>query len=438
MQKKFGEVAVFGVSGFGVMVVRPPRRAYAYGALLAVYVAALAEARRRRLAVFFLNYPGEPAGDLPWLDADGIRVLPPRRRVRIPIRALWALRLAWAQLASPGRVARLVRAVHIVKERLLRLALETLTDWQRSLRSKWKVEQKSLKQRRPPPPLQRQIGGWDDMAWPPPGARVSPFREGECKRLARKLGIDLARPLVTLHVREPGWRAGHYAVGDRPVDAVRNADIDTYLPAVRLLGERGFQVVRLGDASMRPAEGDDFLDLAHADGVTPLFELWVVGRSRFMIGSDSGPVGLPALTGTPLLMVNSVHLVWGTRRPVDRFICKLALRRGSAEPMTVAEMLAAGYLTCDAVAAVAGEGGPRYRDNSPDEITAAVEEMVELVERPATVDVPPTEAQLSYRSLLDRALDRRGQQEDEFRRGDGHICDSFARRWLGLPVAEVV
>ena len=64
-------------------------------------------------------------------------------------------------------------------------------------------------------------------------------------------GIDPARPIVTLHVRESGYKEV-LGIVDREKDSVRNADVDSYATATDWLIERGYQVVRFGDPQMKP------------------------------------------------------------------------------------------------------------------------------------------------------------------------------------------
>jgi putative glycosyltransferase (TIGR04372 family) len=425
-QKRLADFAVFGVPRFGFMIVRPPRRGYGYGALLAAYLAALVYAREHRLAVYFLTRRGEPAASLRSLSAEGVHVIPPVLPVRVMMWIFWGLRLGWAQLWSRGRTRRLLKAGVAWATSLVISCIDRLARVHEALKVRAKTQPRAQ------PLLLRQIGGWEAVGSPPVFARVRGRNERQCRTLAASLGIDPTRPIVTLHVREAGWRSGHYKNGERGMDAVRNADFETYRPAIGFLQQHGYQAVRLGDPTMSALSDDErIVDLAPVPEADSLFELWVVSNSAFMIGADSGPLGLATLAGTPVLIVNSVHLTWGTKRPNDRFICKIAHRPGTSEPMSLAEMVAGGYLSCE-VAPTVGQMDRPYRDNTPEEIVEAVEEMLSLLSTP-TEQVRPTPAQLAYRKLVEThppLVDKEGQ----FTLGEGQICDSFARRWLGVQV----
>jgi hypothetical protein len=75
----------------------------------------------------------------------------------------------------------------------------------------------------------------------------------------------------------------------------------------------------------------------------------------------------------------------------------------------------------------------RFRPNTPDELLAAVREMVEALERPA----PWTDAQTRYRSVVDEWLQsdqgrRRGAKAGltAFTLGEGRIVDRYAAEHL--------
>src|SRR6185436_10511695 len=76
-------------------------------------------------------------------------------------------------------------------------------------------------------------------------------REREAIAQAAMLGIGPTDRIVTVHVRESGYRSTA-GLRQRQWDELRNARIETYFAAFNALVERGFTVVRLGDPSMTP------------------------------------------------------------------------------------------------------------------------------------------------------------------------------------------
>jgi len=202
--------------------------------------------------------------------------------------------------------------------------------------------------------------------------RLPADREEQVARAAVLLGIDPAAPIVTVHVRESGYRSAS-ALRQRSWDDLRNARIATYLPAFRALVKRGYTVVRLGDPTMTPVQMRGVVDLATSPARSQWLEVWCTMRSEFLIGCDSGPSWLAVLVGVPVLTVNAVHFR-DLSRPADRIICKLARDRATGATLTVSEMLTGDFLRV-------GFKTDRFEcvDNTADDIRRAVLDMIDVV-----------------------------------------------------------
>jgi len=202
--------------------------------------------------------------------------------------------------------------------------------------------------------------------------RLPKDREQEVVRQAAALGIDPDAPIVTVHVRQAGYRSTT-GLRQRSWDDIRNADIATFLPAFRALVKRGYTVVRLGDATMTPVQMRGVVDLATSPARTPWLDTWCTMRSVFLVGCDSGPSWLAVLLGVPVLTVNAVHFR-DLSRPSDRIICKLARDRDTGATLSVSDMLTGDFLRV-------GFKGDRFDciDNTPDDIRRAVLDMIDVV-----------------------------------------------------------
>ena len=203
--------------------------------------------------------------------------------------------------------------------------------------------------------------------------RLPAEREAEASRQAGRLGIRPDAPIVTVHVRESGYRTTG-GLTQRGWDDIRNARIEDFLRSFRALVERGYTVVRLGDPSMTPVTMPGVVDLATSPDRNPWLDIWCTMRSRFLIGCDSGPSWLAVLLDLPVLTVNAVHFR-DASRPTDRILCKLARDRHTGHLLSVSEMLTEDFLRV-------GFKGDRYEcvDNDPDDIQRAVVDMIEVIE----------------------------------------------------------
>jgi putative glycosyltransferase (TIGR04372 family) len=129
---------------------------------------------------------------------------------------------------------------------------------------------------------------------------LSDEEQAEGVAMAERSGIDIARPLVVLHVRSPGYNADH------AFNRFRDCTIANYAPAISALIGRGYSVLRIGDPSMPPlpVSGPHIHDGAHLAERNPLFDVWAIARSAFLIQCFSGPADIGRAFGRPLLGIN--------------------------------------------------------------------------------------------------------------------------------------
>lgn len=202
---------------------------------------------------------------------------------------------------------------------------------------------------------------------------------------------------MTVHARTSGFKAGQNLLVKERLDEqeqlrderARNADIENYFLAIDRLVERGYTVVRLGDPSMPPVARPGLVDLATSPLREPLLDFYFIGRSRFMMCSDSGPGVVPWLMGVPLVYLNAAHpAVCWPFGPYDLVVPKYVRELESGRFLRLEEML---------------EGRPvshfkdtrlfEYIELTPEDVLTAVEELVERLGAPA----PPEENELQRR-----------------------------------------
>jgi putative glycosyltransferase (TIGR04372 family) len=260
---------------------------------------------------------------------------------------------------------------------------------------------------------------------PPIRLRLPADRERQVLREAAALGIGPDSPLVTVHVRESGYRSAA-GLRQRSWDDLRNASIESFIPAFAELVERGYTVVRLGDPTMTPVSLPGVVDLATSDARNEWLEIWCTMRSQFLIGCDSGPSWLAVLLGVPVLTVNAVHFR-DLSRPADRIICKLARDRATGQTLSVSEMLTPEFLR-------AGFKSDRYEciDNTRADLRHAVVDMIEVVQG--------RERRSSWQNRFNRRLREASRQKLGARsalegvaimgRARGTLSRSFAKRYF--------
>ena len=262
----------------------------------------------------------------------------------------------------------------------------------------------------------------------PATVRLSPRHLEMAADAARELGIPPEGRVVSLHVREAGFKQDKYKMSRD--ESARNARIETYFEAVELLAGLDCTVVRLGDPSMSPFDRPGLIDLATSPLRTDLLELFCLMRSEFLIGCESGPYHASYLTNTPAVIVNGTDPI--NTYPIRRdrlYILKHVYDHGRGRNLSLAEMLSKEYYD-----GLRDTNRYEYVDNSSEDILEAVREMMDLLERAP----PKTDAQREYERLaLHAARDLQGKVfwvtkwglQDGFL-GEGSIAHFFAERFL--------
>ena len=112
-------------------------------------------------------------------------------------------------------------------------------------------------------------------------------------------GLNLKKPFVTLHLREPGYV-------DSALHEWRNINVETYKPAISWLLRQGIQIVRIGHPKMTPIEGETgLIDLTSIKRPGEV-DIYLCAKNLFFYGTDSGPCALAYQFGTPVLISSTV------------------------------------------------------------------------------------------------------------------------------------
>jgi putative glycosyltransferase (TIGR04372 family) len=167
------------------------------------------------------------------------------------------------------------------------------------------------------------------------------FGEEKLAELARENQIQLTRDtwFVSLHVRDSGYKLGDHRKLD-VIDDFRNADIESYVPAIEEIIRRGGIVVRVGDPKMkhlRPIPG--LIDYAHSNHRSNLMDVYLFSACKFFIGVSSGPVLNPIIFGVPTLMTNFMPVVGRPHASNCLFLPKLLWLNDEKRYLTFREIL---------------------------------------------------------------------------------------------------
>ncbi len=113
------------------------------------------------------------------------------------------------------------------------------------------------------------------------------------------LGVPETAWFVCFHVREAGWHEKSL------VEDYRNADIDTYIPAIESIVSAGGWVIRMGDPSMKPLKKmSHVIDYAHSNLKSDWMDVFLSSQCRFVVGTSSGYFMVSVAFGVPAVVTN--------------------------------------------------------------------------------------------------------------------------------------
>lgn len=186
--------------------------------------------------------------------------------------------------------------------------------------------------------------------------------------------IDLNKKFITLHVRESGYWARH---GDK-THSTKNADVFTYMDAIHYLINEGFQVIRIGDSSMKKLpEIPGLFDYAHSKIKSDEIDIYLLQNATFIICTCSGPFQVTGLFNTPILATNwiPVHILPYSKN--DIVLLKKLKYKNSQKFLTFSEILKLDFAEFSYYNLK--YKGIEVKDNSSDEILLACKKMIDKI-----------------------------------------------------------
>ena len=189
--------------------------------------------------------------------------------------------------------------------------------------------------------------------------------------LSDSLGLKDGDWFVCLHVREPGFHQDQTGL----YQTTRNADIETYRPAVEKIVRMGGKVIRMGDSSMKPFSMEGVYDYALTPQKSDWMDVYLCASCRFFLGTASGLIHLPPLFGTPCALTNWCPLGMRSSYGSDRFIPKKIWSNSQNRFLTFREMMDAPVHHWQ-YQRYYDERQMKLVDNEPEEIEELVLEML--------------------------------------------------------------
>jgi putative glycosyltransferase (TIGR04372 family) len=210
-----------------------------------------------------------------------------------------------------------------------------------------------------------------------PLVTLSPEIEARGWATLHDLGVAKGAWFVALHVRDGKWDGRNAGLHG----GVLNANIESYLPAISEITQRGGWVIRMGDPGMRALPPmANVIDYCHSTLRADWMDVFIAARCRFMIGTSSGPAYIPPLYGVPVVLTNWWPPAQRPWHASDIFIPKMLRKSDGGRYLTLSETLCEPFSYCHSLRYLADHEGVHVVDNEPDIIQAAVREMLDRVD----------------------------------------------------------
>jgi putative glycosyltransferase (TIGR04372 family) len=219
--------------------------------------------------------------------------------------------------------------------------------------------------------------------------------ESLARPILARAGIDLDQPLVVLHARDSGYHQIHK-------QSYRDAHVADYVAAINELLDRGYQVVRIGDRKMPRLDvaHERYHELPFIRDYNNMLDPVLIARAAFMIGCQSGPCAYARALGIPLLSINAVahYTLLPSSREMACFKRYFKTVGGERRELPMEEALSAGVAHFENTYHFE-EAGIEVVSSSPDEIVAAVKDMLAWMADP---DLPESAEQRAFRLAVEK------------------------------------
>jgi putative glycosyltransferase (TIGR04372 family) len=229
----------------------------------------------------------------------------------------------------------------------------------------------------------------------PPLLRLTMEDEEWGRGMLHQLGVPEGSWFAAVHVREGG-----YSPADEEAHRHRNASIEAALPAMRRIVQRGGYCIRMGDPGMVPLPKEPgLIDYARHAAKSPRMDVYLCAKTRFFVGNSSGLAFVSAAFGVPSALANMIPFSTFGLLPRDLSIPKLLWSKRDARLLRFDEVLSSPASNFR-YAALYDAAGLRPLENSPEDIMALVEEMMDVMEGRAVSGPLDRARQDACRALL--------------------------------------
>jgi putative glycosyltransferase (TIGR04372 family) len=200
----------------------------------------------------------------------------------------------------------------------------------------------------------------------------------ECNSVLNEFGIKKNDKIICFHVRDPFFHGG-----DNAVYGPRDSHIKLFEPSMLFLANKGYKVVRVGRAVLSPVSvrHQNIFDYANSNVKSDMLDIYLMSRTLFTVGTISGLESVSTMFRKKLCPINCVE--WRGLDSYNSQQCPIFLPKKfywneTLKPLSIKEIVETKsyeFLFNEQFE----KAGIFYKDNSPDDIIDAIEEMLNIV-----------------------------------------------------------
>ena len=195
--------------------------------------------------------------------------------------------------------------------------------------------------------------------------------KNECEKKLDSLKINKSDKIVCLHVRDGSYRKDHNR------RSYRNSNINNCFKAIQYLIDKGFWVIRIGNLPTNKVKfkNKKFIDYPYCKIKSQQMDLFLIQRSSFYIGTQSGPLEVAYMFNKPVLTINMCQVLESLpRKKNDRGVFKKIINKKTKKVIPIREYINFPFRYHDPEITIEDY---EFIENSPKEIYFAVKEFLD-------------------------------------------------------------
>jgi len=211
----------------------------------------------------------------------------------------------------------------------------------------------------------------------------------------KKLGLPEDAWYVTLHVREPGYR-GETHKDSR--EKWRNSNPLDYIKSIEAVTKAGGWVFRMGDPSMTPLpKMSQVIDYANNEIRCDWMDVFLGATCRFLIGTGSGYFHIPAFFGVPCIMTNFPGFApYYGMKSHDLYLPRWLKSFKTKKLVTFEDYMSPPTSMLWRMKSFKDKG-LYWLENTPEELEAVTQEMLERTIGATPLDIPEDDLQRRFK-----------------------------------------